>query len=41
MESPWSVSKAPEAWIESLMDGIVGLEVEVERVEGKAKLGQN
>lgn len=41
MAVPWSVSDAPPEWIDTLLRGIVGLEIEVERIEGKAKLGQN
>ena len=35
------VSDAPEAFINSMINGIVGLEVVVEQVEAKAKLSQN
>lgn len=38
---PWSVTDAPAAYIEGQLRGIVGIEVHVERVEGKAKLSQN
>jgi transcriptional regulator len=38
---PWHVSDAPERYIEGQLGGIVGLEVTVTRVEGKAKLSQN
>ena len=38
---PWSVSDAPEGYVAKLAKGIVGIEVTVERVEGKAKLSQN
>jgi transcriptional regulator len=38
---PWSVSDAPEDYVAKLARGIVGIEVTIERVEGKAKLSQN
>jgi transcriptional regulator len=40
-EMPWHISDAPTAYIEGQLRGIVGLEVTVVRVEGKAKLSQN
>ena len=40
-DQPWKVSDAPEAFINSRINGIVGLEVVVEQVEAKAKLSQN
>ncbi|HWU23125.1 MAG TPA: FMN-binding negative transcriptional regulator [Nocardioides sp.] len=38
---PWSVSDAPTAYVEGQLRGIVGLEITVTGVEGKAKLSQN
>jgi transcriptional regulator len=38
---PWAVSDAPADYIATMLKGIVGLELLVERVEGKAKLSQN
>ncbi len=38
---PWQPSDAPENYIEGQLAGIVGLEITVTRVEGKAKLSQN
>ncbi|HJQ06826.1 MAG TPA: FMN-binding negative transcriptional regulator [Nocardioides sp.] len=38
---PWAVSDAPEAYLEGQLHGIVGLEITVTGVEGKAKLSQN
>ncbi|HWO14449.1 MAG TPA: FMN-binding negative transcriptional regulator, partial [Polyangiaceae bacterium] len=38
---PWRVSDAPEAFTAGLRRAIVGLEIEVSRLEGKLKLGQN
>jgi transcriptional regulator len=40
-DRPWSVSDAPAAYIDSMLRGIVGVEMVVERVAGKAKLSQN
>ena len=37
----WQVTDAPEAFIEGQLRGIVGVEIAVEKVEGKAKLSQN
>lgn len=37
----WSVADAPSAYVEKQLRAIVGVEVAVERVEGKAKLSQN
>jgi transcriptional regulator len=38
---PWKVSDAPEDFIRSMLEGIVGLELPIERLEGKWKVGQN
>ncbi|WP_445146443.1 FMN-binding negative transcriptional regulator [Dyella sp. Tek66A03] len=38
---PWHVSDAPADHIEKSLGGIVGLEVSIERIEGKFKLSQN
>ena len=38
---PWAVSDAPADFIERQMRGIVGIEVRIDRIEGKFKLGQN
>ncbi len=40
-EKPWSVSDAPADFIEGQLKAIVGVEVEVDRVEAKFKLSQN
>ncbi|PFG17776.1 PaiB family negative transcriptional regulator [Propionicimonas paludicola] len=40
-EEPWHVSDAPSSYVEGQLRGIVGLELTVTRVEGKAKLSQN
>ncbi len=39
--APWSTADAPESYVEGQLRAIVGLEIAVERVEGKAKLSQN
>jgi transcriptional regulator len=38
---PWNVSDAPDSYIEGQLRAIVGVEVAVDKVEGKAKLSQN
>lgn len=38
---PWQVTDAPEAYVEGQLRGIVGIEVLVTSVAGKAKLSQN
>jgi transcriptional regulator len=39
--TPWSVEDAPDDYITKLAKGIVGIEVTIERIEGKTKLSQN
>ena len=39
--APWSSSDAPEKYIHGQLRAIVGIEIAVERVDGKAKLSQN
>ena len=38
---PWAGSDAPEAFIESQLRGILGLEIEVAEIRGKWKMSQN
>ena len=38
---PWHVTDAPDGYVEGLVRGIVAFEIEVGRVEAKAKLSQN
>ena len=38
---PWTVSDAPDNYIETMLRGIVGFEIAIERLEGKYKLSQN
>jgi transcriptional regulator len=37
----WAVSDAPRTYIESQLRGIVGIEIEIEAIEGKWKVSQN
>ncbi len=37
----WKVSDAPSEFIEKMLNGIVGVELKVERIEAKRKLSQN
>jgi transcriptional regulator len=39
--SPWSVSHAPADFITNIARGIVGLEMRIDRLEGKWKVSQN
>jgi transcriptional regulator len=38
---PWKIGDAPADYIASQMKGIVGLEMDIERLEGKWKISQN
>jgi transcriptional regulator len=38
---PWQVTDAPADYVQGQLRGIVGVEILIERVEGKAKLSQN
>ena len=40
-DARWRVTDAPPAYIDGQLRGIVGVEITVEKVEGKAKLSQN
>jgi transcriptional regulator len=40
-EQPWTVDDAPEPFVAAQLRGIVGIELTVTGVEGKAKLSQN
>jgi transcriptional regulator len=40
-EEPWAVSDAPDGFVDGLLKGIVGVEIEITRIEGKWKLSQN
>lgn len=41
MPEPWSVDDPPPGYVEQLQRGIVGLELEIVRVEAKRKASQN
>jgi transcriptional regulator len=38
---PWKVGDAPDSYIETMLRGIVGFELEITRLDGKYKLTQN
>jgi transcriptional regulator len=38
---PWSVSDAPEPFVEAQLKGIVGVRMPIRRIEGKRKMSQN
>lgn len=38
---PWRMQDQPERYLQSMLNGIVGIEIEVSRLEGKFKLSQN
>jgi transcriptional regulator len=38
---PWAVSDAPAPFIDALLRGIVGIEIEIQTIEGKWKVSQN
>ena len=38
---PWKVSDAPASYVASMVKGIVGLEIAIDRLEGKWKVSQN
>jgi transcriptional regulator len=39
--APWKMTDSPADFIDSLLQAIVGIEIEVTRLEGKSKLSQN
>jgi transcriptional regulator len=39
--SPWQVTDAPGDYVDALLRAVVGIEVVIDRVEGKAKMSQN
>lgn len=41
MEHPWSVADAPAEYIEGLTKAVVGVQLEIVRLEGKWKMSQN
>lgn len=40
-EQPWQVSDAPETYLAGQLKGIVGVELTITSIEGKAKMSQN
>jgi transcriptional regulator len=40
-EAPWKVSDAPDAYIDTLLKAIVGIEIPLTRLDGKWKVSQN
>ena len=41
LAAPWSIGDAPADFIDTMMRGIVGIELEITHIEGKWKLSQN
>jgi transcriptional regulator len=41
LAKPWKVSDAPEPYLAAQIKGIVGIEIEITRLEGKWKVSQN
>jgi transcriptional regulator len=41
IENPWQVTDAPADYIADLLGAIVGVEIPIERLEGKSKMSQN
>ncbi len=39
--APWQVSDAPAPFVAAMLRGIVGIEIEIARIEGKWKVSQN
>ena len=39
--APWQVQDLPEAYLQGMLKGIIGLDITVTRLEGKYKLSQN
>ncbi len=40
-QTPWSMAGVPERYMRGMIGGIVGVEIDIERIEGKHKLSQN
>ncbi|MFP5030072.1 FMN-binding negative transcriptional regulator [Acinetobacter pittii] len=38
---PWKMSDAPKDYLEPMLKAIVGIEIEITKLQGKSKLGQN
>lgn len=39
--APWQVADAPAAYIDKLLHAIVGIEIRIDRIEGKRKASQD
>ena len=39
-QEAWTVDEAPERYIELLAKGIIGIEIQIDRLEGKFKMSQ-
>ena len=39
--TPWKMADAPREYMEAMVQAVVGIEIEIERLVGKFKLGQN
>jgi transcriptional regulator len=40
-ERPWSIDDAPAGYVDTLLNGIVGIEIKIDRLQGKWKVSQN
>jgi transcriptional regulator len=40
-DEPWNVADAPASYVHTLLKGIIGLEIPIQRLEGKWKVSQN
>jgi transcriptional regulator len=38
---PWAVSDAPQDFVDGMLNGIIGFEIEITRIQGKWKMSQN
>lgn len=41
LEQPWSTASLPSDWLRKMAGGVVAFEIEITRIEAKAKLSQN
>lgn len=39
--APWSMAGLPERYVHGMLNAIIGVEIDIERIEGKHKLSQN
>ena len=39
--APWSMAGLPERYVHGMLNAIIGIEIDIERIEGKHKLSQN